>query len=124
METLINCNINIKISYIEKIVAKNQRCEMYFRDIDGIEFLLEFDFVWDLRSCIENALIERCSKFIHEEQIDSDVLIVKESEYIAYFATQVSGTRPLDNLHEYLIFDSVDTIVEVLTNREPILIKL
>ena len=124
MEILTHCNINIKISYIEKIVARNQRCEIYFRDIDDIDYLLEFDFVWDFRSCIENALIERCSKFIHEERIDSDVLIVKKSEYIEYFATQVSGTRPLDNLNEYLIFDSVDTVVEVLTNREPILIKL
>lgn len=49
---------------------------------------------------------------------------VKNLKYIKYFAKQVSGTRPLDEIKDYLIFDSIDTIIEVLTVKEPMLIKI
>lgn len=33
----------------------------------------------------------------------------------------MSGTRPITNLKNYIIFDKVDTIIEVLTVEEPVL---
>ena len=37
------------------------------------------------------------------------------SKTIQDFEKQVSGTRTTENLKNYIIFDKVDTIIEVLT---------
>lgn len=80
--------------------------------------------MWDIRCSIENAYIERASKFRHDEIEKSSVLLIQNSNYIQYFEEQVSGTRPVNEIKNYILFDSVDTIVEILTLKEPVLVKI
>lgn len=124
METLVNCNIIVDIELIEKIVVKEQTCEITFSAVDKVKYKVVFNSVWDCRYAIENAYIDRGSKFLHNERKKSSILLVKDSEYIKYFEKQVSGTRPTWELKNYIIFDKVDTVVEVLALSEPKIVKL
>lgn len=124
MEKLINCNIIIDIESIEMVSGANQYFEIVFLTSEKTKYKIIFDFVWDLRYSIENGYIDRASKFLHEEREKSSVLMIENSEYVKYFESQVSGTRPTESIRSYILFDSVDTVVEVLTIKEPVLIKI
>ena len=124
MERLINCNIVVVIEKIEKISGGNQFFEIYFETPNKTKYKIIFDFVWDIRSSIENAYIERASKFFHAEREKSSILMIENSNYIKYFEEQVSGTRPVKEIKDYIISDSVDTVIEVLTINEPVLVKI
>lgn len=124
METLVNCGIILDIESIDNVSGGSQEFEIYFTSEDNVKYKLVFDCVWEIRCAIENAYIDRSTQFKHEETQKSSVLLIQNSNYIKYFAKQVSGTRPLDEIKDYLIFDSIDTIIEVLTVKEPMLIKI
>lgn len=124
MERLVNCNIIIEIEIINNILAGNQAYEIIFNSTDGTAYKMIFDFVWDFRCSIENAYIDRASKFCHDESEKSSILLIENSNYIKYFEEQISGTRPISELKNYILFDNVDTVIEVLTLKEPVLIKL
>lgn len=49
---------------------------------------------------------------------------MENSEYIKYFERQSSDTRPIDEIKNYIIFDAVDTVIEVVTAKELKLIKI
>lgn len=123
METLVNCNIVIDIECIEKMSGGNQICEVFFLSTNKERYKLVFDYVWDFRYSIENAYISRSSKFCHCEKQKSSVLLIQNSDYLRYFEEQICGTRPVNELKNYILFDSVDTIIELLTLKEPILLK-
>ena len=124
MESLENCGIIVDIECIDKILAGNQMCEVFFTSTNKIKYKIIFDFVWDFRCSIENAYIDRSSKFCHEEKKKSSILVINNSNYIKYFEEQVSGTRPISELKNYILFDAVDTIVELLTLKEPVLMEI
>lgn len=98
--------------------------EIYFTSTDKIKYKFVFNFVWDFRCSIENAYIDRFTKFCHNEKEKSSILLIKNSNYVKYFEKQVSGTRPINEIKNYILFDRVDTIIEVLTLEEPVLIKI
>lgn len=124
MESLVNCDIVINIESIDRIVAGNQLYEVYFTATDQVCYKIVFDFVWDFRCSIENAYLERSSKFCHNEKKRSSILLVQNSNYVKYFEEQVSGTRPINEIKNFIVFDCVDTIIEVLTIKEPVLVKI
>lgn len=124
MELLENCGIIVDINCIDKILAGNQRCEVFFTSANKTKYKIIFDFVWDFRCSIENAYIERSSKFCHKEKKKSSILLINNSNYIKYFEEQISGTLPISKLKNYILFDSVDTIIELLTLKEPVLMEI
>ena len=124
MENLVNCDIIIDIYDIVLISGGNRRFEIVFLTKEKERYKIVFDCVWDLRYSIENGYIDRCFNFIRKAERHSDVLIVENSKYIEYFRKQVSETLPADELRNYIVFDKIDTVVEVLANADPILVKL
>lgn len=124
METLVNCDIIVKIESIDRIRGENQCYEVYFTTVDKTKYKVVFDFVWDFRCSIENAFIDRSSKFCHNEKEKSSILVIQDSNYIKYFEEQVSGTRPTGELKNYILFDAIDTVIELLTFNNPELIQL
>ena len=124
MEKLKNCDIVVVIEDIETISGTGQLFEVIFTANDGAKYKFTFDSVWDFRCATENAYIERGSKFSHEEREKSSILLIENSDYIKYFKEQSSGTRPVNTLKDYIIFDAIDTVVEVLTIKEPTLTRL
>ena len=105
METLVNCGIILDIESIDNVSGGSQEFEIYFTSKDNVKYKLAFDCVWEIRCAIENAYIDQSTQFKHEETQKSSVLLIQNSNYIKYFAKQVSGTRPLDEIKDYLIFD-------------------
>jgi len=50
--------------------------------------------------------------------------VLTDSSYFNDFTFQISGTIPTENIKHFLLFDRVDTGIELLTISEPILKKL
>jgi len=127
MEKLVNCNIVIDIEEIELISGANQVFEILLIAKDKKKYKIVFNYVLDMRYSIENASIDRFCNFrqnLSEDLIDNSVFMVENSEYIKYFRDQVSGTIPEDNVKHYILFDKVDTIIDVLTEKEPVLLRI
>lgn len=124
MEKLLNCDLIVDIERIDSISGANEAYEIFFTAKNRKKFKLAFDFVWDIRCAIENAYIDRFSKFDKSAVKASSVVLIQDSEYIKYFAEQSSGTRPINDLKDYLIFDAVNTVIEVLSAEGPALIEL
>ena len=126
MESLKNCDMIIHIELIELISGGNQKFEVLFLTKNKEKYKLVFDFVWDMRYSIENASIERFCRFrerLPEGIIDNGVYMVEDSEYIKYFEKQVDETISIDEINHYIISDSIDTTLDVLTTKEPTLVK-
>jgi hypothetical protein len=124
VEKLIDSKIIIDIEVIEMLSGANQYFEVVFSTKEEEKYKIIFDFVWDMRYSIENGYIDRFSKFIRNQGKDSCVFLIENSEYIKYFERQASGTRPMDGVKNYILFDKVDTVIEILTIKEPKLVKI
>ena len=124
MEKLVNCKIVIDIEHIERITGGDQFFEIFFTTQDKGECKIVFDNVWDMRYSIENGSLDRFSKILRAVEQKSGVLLIENSEYIRYFERQVSGTRPTDKLKNYILYDAIDTVIEILSIREPTLFRI
>ena len=126
MQSLKNCDFIIDIEIIESITGGDRSLEVIFFGKGRTKYKLVFSWVWDMRYSIENASIDRFyefRKYLPEGLIDSSIYKVENSEYIKYFERQVSGTYSVDELQHYVLYDKIDTILDVLTVRKPMLEK-
>jgi hypothetical protein len=114
----------MEIKEIEIVQGGNRQFEVIFTAKDGDRYKLSFDDVWDLRYGIENAYIVRFIDFIRDAKEESSILLVENSKYIKYFEIQADGTLPVDQLKNYILFDKLDTVIEILTEEQPKLEKL
>jgi len=124
MEKLVNSDIIIDIEHIEMISGGDQYFEVVFMTKDNTKYKIVFDLVYDVRCSIESGYIDRFSKFIRAVQQKSSVLVIENSEYVNYFMNQASGTRPIQDVEDYILFDVIDTVIEVLTIKKPKLVKI
>lgn len=127
MEKLKNGKIIINIDYIKNISGIAGYFEVELLTDDKIEYKMILNHAWDFRVSIENASIDRFCEFrknLPDDIIENSIYIVENSEYIKYFENQVSGTRPIEFLSHYIICDKIDTTIDVLSEVDPILIKI
>ena len=127
MEKLKNYEIVIEIEWIKNITGADQYFEVIFLTKDKKEYKFIFERVWDMRWSIENASIARWYELhscLSKGIVNNSIYVVEDSEYIKYFEKQVMGTRPIDELKHYIISDTTDTTLDVLTVKEPKLIKI
>lgn len=123
MEKIVNTNLVFHINVVKSIEIHDERCTVLVDTTEYGDAKLIFDDVWDCRFTIENGIIDRGSKMIHCEETSSSIYEVQDSLYIDYFSNQVSGTRPITDLKDYILFDDVETVFEVLSIKEPYLEK-
>ncbi|MCL2056921.1 MAG: hypothetical protein FWH02_06860 [Oscillospiraceae bacterium] len=127
MQKITPYHLKIDIEEIEYISGPNPCFEIYFAATDKRKYKLIFDNVWDLRYSIEITSVER---FIHfrenspEWTEDNGIYLIEDSDYIKYFTEQTFGAYPTDELKHYLVHDAIDTILDILGNREPLLVRL
>ena len=120
METWIGYDkLDVDIEWIQQFCGGDGECSLFFVDSSGQKGKLHFPCIYDFRYAIENAFISRYADVSREKGTGFN--IVEDSEYIKYFEYQVSGTRPIDDIKHYAIFDAMDTGIEVLATREPVL---
>ena len=127
MAKLSNCDVLLDIESIELVSGGNQCFEILFVTKNNEKHKMVFDAVWDMRCSIENASIERFCQFrecLPNGLLDNSIYIIEDSEYVKYFEKQVSGTRCVGNLKHYILYDRVDTVLDILTTEEPRLTRI
>ena len=127
MERLRNWSRLLYMELIDEFKGGNRDLEIFFTTKNKAKYKLVFKHVWDLRWSIENGYIDRFFEFrknLPENIIENSIYIVENSEYIEYFIKQISGTLPVNKLVDYLLYDEIDTVMEILANEDPILVKL
>lgn len=128
LEKLTNYKYTLSIEHIISVSGGDQRFEILFLSkADGCRYKLVFDSVLDMRYSIENGYIERFCEFrknLPENTVDNSLYVVEDSEYVRFFHEQSSHTREGESLTDYIICDEIDTVLELLSNEEPALIRL
>ena len=127
MEKLLNYDIIIDIEMITKLSGANRIFEVEFLTADHRHLKMIFEDVWDLRYAIENGYIDRFVEFrknLDSHLINNSTYIVENSEYIKYFENQSSGTLPTELLTDYIVCDTTDTVIEILSTLPPKLIAI
>jgi len=117
-------NIQLKIEMIESFNGGNREVSLHFIDENRLNYSLFFGNVYDFRYAIENAFIDRFVNIPKETLSVNSIFTVTESEFLKNFEYQVSGTIPLTNIRHFIVCDSVDTAIELLTDLEPILLRI
>jgi len=123
MERLVNCDIIIDIESIDNVSGGNQEYKIACTAKDGSRYRLVFDYVWFIRCSVENGYIARAARFCLDAKEHSSVMLVEDSIAVLDLEYQASYTLPVETLKDYIISDSVGTIVEVLTIVDPRMIK-
>jgi hypothetical protein len=115
---------NRKIANVARIKVCKHACVLDIVDTDAIRASITFPKILDFRYSIENGFIDRLStvKIAKEDLYQNDILIAYNSKYLEHFTQRASQVVRLENLQvrHYLIFDRIDTGVEILTSCEPL----
>ena len=126
MQRLKNYELILDIELIEEFHFKSQ-LDIEYLSKDKERFMLSFEDVWDMRYSIEEASIERFFQFrkcLPKGIVENGIYLVEDSDYIKYFEEQVSGTRPIEELKHYIVQDPYETLIDVLTEEKPKLVKI
>ena len=113
-----------EIRAILEVSIEDQSCNILFLDSNLCVKKLHFPQVIDLRYAIENAFIDRFANVTQERS--SGVSLVENSDYIRYFRNNSSNSPHLSGLElqHYIIFDSIEVGLEILTETKPVLVHL
>ncbi len=127
MEQLMNTELILDIEEITAFRGGDEWFEIDYLTKEKEAYRLSFSWVWDVHYSIENGFIDRFYRLrmnLQNDIIDNGIYIVIDSEYIKRFANEISGTRPLDDLKDYIISDRMNTVIELLTCRNPVLARI
>lgn len=123
MEKTVNANVVICIEDIKSVTGIGDHYEIYAKTMDGDKVRIIFDHTVMIHCTIEDGGLNRWPSFEHCEQESSSILQIENSRTMKQFEQQSQGNYPLDGLKEYLVYDEIDTFIEVLTYDEPRLVK-
>lgn len=128
LEKLVNYRYTLDIQEIYNICGDNRKFEvMFISKTDGCRYKLIFDDVFDMRYSIENGFIGRFYQFkknLPKKIKVNSIYVVKKSEYIKFFHEQSDHTLETASLKDYIVCDEIDTVLEILSSEDPVLIKL
>jgi len=113
--------LNIDIYEITSYVGSITRATINFTTEDKSQHTLFFENVLSLKYTTENGFINRFYNVPSGVLGSNSIYIVKDSEYLKNFEYEVSGTIPTDDVRHFLVLDSIDTGIEILTTHDPIL---
>jgi hypothetical protein len=118
--------MGVKVHSITRFVGGECEVAIHFSDPKGDHYRLYFDDTLDFRYAIEEAFIATVYRMPEELRTPDppSILMVADSAYLKHFEEEAGGTRPLEGLVHYLIIDSIDTGVELLSYTEPVLTKV
>jgi hypothetical protein len=115
----------IQIEHIYRFAGGDRECVIFFSDKTKRKYSLYFDLIVDFRYAIENAFLGREANWTEpkpEKRVS--IFVVENSDYLKYFECQTGGTFPADGIRHFILFDSIDTGIEVLAEGDPVLTEL
>ncbi len=125
MEKLIPLKDMPNIEYISSALVLQREVRVYFDDFDKKSHELHFPDVYDFRQCVEAAFIARKFDDDADDRRTYSVFLVENSQLIKRFINSsdgVYGDRESEYRH-YIIYDSIDTIIEIIAAKSPLLSK-
>lgn len=115
-----------QIQTITSVLVLQREVKIYFDDFENNKYELHFPTIYDFRQCIEEAFISRRFEAHIDDKINFAVFRVENSDWINKFISDsdgIYGENQYDYQH-YIIFESVDTRIEVLATQPPNILKI
>ena len=119
MESSHNTACVLDIIEICGVGMCGRTCNVLARTLQSELVRFVFEDVVECRSAGENTLAERASNMEHLEEKTSCFLEIRNSEYIQYVNRQASFSLPAEDLKDYIVFDWLGRVVEVVTSQSP-----
>lgn len=82
-------------------------------------YKITFNSPFEIRYSVEDMNRTRFSKLTAEKELQSRINIIKNSPYIKILDEYFIDTYPMNELIHYLITDSSDSVIDILTNESP-----
>ena len=126
MERLIRLNEFPEVQEITSALVLESEAKIYFDDFENNKYELHFPIVYDFRQCVEVAFIARKFEFYEDSNIKFALYRVENSEMIKKFISDSDGAygQNAGDFHHYIIFDSIDTHIEIISTKVPQILKI
>jgi hypothetical protein len=116
--------IQIKIEEIYPFSVGDGKCTIFFSEKKAKrKYALCFEHIVDFRYAVENAFLGRPASKI-ESDIIASIYVAEDSDYIKYFERQCGKIFPADGIRHFLLFDVIDTGIEILAYGDPVLTEI
>ena len=114
MENLIDLLNYPEIKTITSVKVLQREAKIYFPN------------VFDFRQCVEAAFISRVFKLKSKSDVKFSIYLVENSDWIINFIKSTDGVygEDKDDYKHFILFESTDTRIEVITNSLPQIFKL
>jgi len=125
MEQVIDSEFIYKILVIKEIVEIDRVFIILFEteteegNASGEFYKITFNSPFEIRYSVEDMNRTRFSKLTAENELQSSINIIKNSPYIKILDEYFVDTYPVNELIHYLITDSSDSVIDILTNEIP-----
>lgn len=125
MEQVIDSEFIYKILVIKEIVELERAFNILFEteteegNASGEFYKITFNSPFEIRYSVEDMNRTRFSKLTAEKELESSINIIKNSPYIKILDEYFIDTYPVNELIHYLITDSSDSVIDILTNETP-----
>ncbi len=126
MEKLIHISKFPKIKTITSACVLQREATVYFEDWETNKYEIHFPVAFDFRQSIEAAFLGRKFDLCSNRETHSSLFLVENSDWIEKFIKLSDGIYGDDSssyMH-FLLFDSVDTYIEIITTDNPSLAKI
>lgn len=130
MEQVIDSEFIYKILVIKEIVEIDRVFNILFEteteegNASGELYKITFNSPFEIRYSVEDMNRTRFSKLTAEKELESSINIIKNSPYIKILDEYFIDTYPVNELIHYLITDSSDSVIDILTNEIPEIEKI
>ncbi|WP_124101379.1 hypothetical protein [Ruminococcus sp. Marseille-P6503] len=126
MENLIDLLNYPEIKTITSVKVLQREAKIYFDDFENNKYEIYFPNVFDFRQCVEAAFISRVFKLKSKSDIKFSIYLVENSDWIINFIKSTDGVygEDKDDYKHFILFESTDTRIEVITNSLPQIFKL
>lgn len=130
MEQVIDSEFIYKILVIKEIVELERVFNILFEteteegNASGEFYKITFNSPFEIRYSVEDMNRTRFSKLTAEKELESSINIIKNSPYIKILDEYFIDTYPVNELIHYLITDSSDSVIDILTNEIPEIEKI
>ncbi len=125
MEQVIDSEFIYKILVIKEIAEIDRVFNILFEteteegNASGELYKITFNSPFEVRYSVEDMNRTRFSELIAENELQSSINIIENSPYIKILDEYFVDTYPVNELIHYLITDSSDSVIDVLTNETP-----
>jgi hypothetical protein len=114
-----------QIEHIYRFTGGDQECTIFYLDKKKRKYALYFDCIIDFRYTVEDAFCNRSAQEPWTAPSEgASVLTVEDSDYLKFFEDQSAGIFPTDGIRHFIIFDDIDTAIELLAEGDPVLTEL